>query len=135
MKPRRSDRFQLAVLVPGILAALALAALAFWLLQGAGQPLERRVPGTDHAPGSELGAGGNVVQAGKLLKGEGQPAQLPGSWPQFRGPNHDGLSAETGLLRTWPPSGPHELWAIDAGEGYAGVSVLNGRVYLMDYDR
>ena len=28
-----------------------------------------------------------------------------------------------------------ELWSLDVGDGYAGASVLNGRVYLMDYDR
>ena len=39
------------------------------------------------------------------------------------------------LARAWQPSEPRELWAIDVGEGYAGAAVLNGRVYLMDYDR
>ena len=29
-----------------------------------------------------------------------------GDWPQFRGPNRDNISTETGLLRTWPLKGP-----------------------------
>ncbi|MEI6500752.1 MAG: hypothetical protein WCP21_06965, partial [Armatimonadota bacterium] len=31
-------------------------------------------------------------------------------WPQFRGPNRDGKSAETGLLAQWPAEGPRLLW-------------------------
>jgi outer membrane protein assembly factor BamB len=94
-----------------------------------------RVPGTDQAPGSEGGTGANPVLAGKLLRGEGQPANLPGAWPQFRGPNRDAVSVETaGLARTWQQGQPRELWGVDVGDGYAGAVVQNGRVYLMDYD-
>jgi outer membrane protein assembly factor BamB len=39
------------------------------------------------------------------------------------------------LKRAWQASEPRELWAIDVGEGYAGAAILNGRVYVMDYDR
>src|SRR4051812_47288887 len=31
-------------------------------------------------------------------------------WPQWRGPNRDGVSTETGLLETWPEAGPKVLW-------------------------
>ncbi|HNS70734.1 MAG: PQQ-like beta-propeller repeat protein [Verrucomicrobia bacterium] len=98
--------------------------------------MAKRVPGTDHDPGSETGARANPVLAGKLLRSEGQPANLPGAWPQFRGPQRDAISAEAvSLERSWAPGQPRELWAIDVGEGYAGPVILNGRVYLMDYDR
>jgi len=30
-------------------------------------------------------------------------------WPQFRGPNRDGKSTETGLLKKWPEGGPKQL--------------------------
>ena len=88
------------------------------------------------APGSEPGGKANPVLAGKLIRSDGQPANLPGAWPQLRGPNRDGISPETvSLARAWQPGEPRELWAIDVGEGYAGAAVLNGRVYVMDYDR
>ena len=32
------------------------------------------------------------------------------NWPQFRGPNRDGISTESGLLRAWPEAGPEVLW-------------------------
>ena len=124
------------LLIPGALGLLALVAFALWFGRGSDKPLALRVPGTDQAPGSEGGASANPVLAGKLIRSDGQPANLPGAWPQFRGPNRDGISPETtSLARTWPPAQPRELWAIDVGEGYAGAAVLNGRVYLMDYDR
>jgi outer membrane protein assembly factor BamB len=125
------------LLVPVALGLLALLALTLWLRHGTDKPLALRVPGTDQAPGSESG-GTNPVLAGKLIARlfPDEPANLPGTWPQFRGPNRDGISPETvSLARAWQPSEPRELWAIDVGEGYAGVAVLDGRVYLMDYDR
>lgn len=123
-------------LVPGVLALVAALAFGFWLRVGPGTPLALRVPGTDHAPEALAGPGANPVLAGKIVRGDGQPAALPGAWPQFRGALLDNLNRETTpLLRTWPASGPRELWAVDLGEGYAGPAVLNGRVYLMDYDQ
>ncbi len=123
-------------LIPLLLGVASLVALAVWFAQGSGKPLAMRIPGTDQAPGSELGPHGNAVMAGKLLRAEGQPGNLPGSWPQFRGPNRDGISQEqTPLAREWLSSGPRELWGVDVGEGYAGAAVFNGRAYVMDYDQ
>lgn len=51
-------------------------------------------------------------------------------WPQWRGPNRDGHSAETGLLATWPAGGPPVVWkATGLGEGYSSMSVAGGRIY------
>jgi outer membrane protein assembly factor BamB len=57
---------------------------------------------------------------------------LADDWPQWRGPNRDGLSKETGLLKAWPKDGPKLLWQVkDLGSGYATPSVVGGRIYLM----
>jgi len=58
-------------------------------------------------------------------------ASATGEWPQWRGPNRDGISAETGLLKSWPAGGPKVLWRAPSGEGYSGISVANGRAYTM----
>jgi outer membrane protein assembly factor BamB len=53
-------------------------------------------------------------------------------WPQWRGPNRDATSKETGLLKTWPKDGPELLWTFDkAGSGYASFAVVGGKVYTM----
>ena len=53
-----------------------------------------------------------------------------GDWPQWRGPNRDGHSADTGLLKKWPEGGPKLLWkATGLGKAYAGVSVVGDRIF------
>jgi outer membrane protein assembly factor BamB len=53
-------------------------------------------------------------------------------WPQWRGPNRDGRSAERGLLKSWPKQGPPLAWrASGAGEGYSSFAVADGRVYTL----
>jgi outer membrane protein assembly factor BamB len=54
------------------------------------------------------------------------------SWPQWRGPNRDGISKETGLLKQWPTEGPALVWkASGAGGGYSSFSIANGRLFTM----
>ena len=54
-----------------------------------------------------------------------------GDWPQYRGPNRDGKSAETGLLQKWPKEGPNLLWSADRiGAGYSSPAIANGTIYI-----
>jgi outer membrane protein assembly factor BamB len=55
-------------------------------------------------------------------------------WPQFRGPDRNNISRETGLLRNWPAGGPKVLWETSVAQGYAGAAIKNGLVYINDYD-
>ncbi len=51
-------------------------------------------------------------------------------WPQFRGPNRDGISSETGLWNTIQSDDPKLVWMAEGvGNGYASVSVLKDRLY------
>ena len=55
-----------------------------------------------------------------------------GDWPQWRGPNRNGVSTETGILDEWPEGGPKLLWkATGVGEGFSSVIVVDGRLYTM----
>jgi outer membrane protein assembly factor BamB len=59
-------------------------------------------------------------------------AQTGANWPQWRGPNRDGISKETGLLKQWPEAGPPLAWkATGAGRGYSSFSISNGRLYTL----
>jgi len=59
---------------------------------------------------------------------------IAGDWPQFRGPNRDNISLETGLMKSWPAGGPKVLWKTTVCQGYAGAAIKDGRVYINDYD-
>lgn len=54
-------------------------------------------------------------------------------WPQFCGPTRNNISAETGLLRSWPAEGPDVLWSVDVTTGFAGPAIKGGKVYLLGY--
>ncbi len=53
-------------------------------------------------------------------------------WPQWRGPNRDGISNETGLLTEWPVDGPKLRWQVEGlGKGYASVAIADGRLFTL----
>ncbi len=53
-------------------------------------------------------------------------------WPQWRGPNRNAVSNESGLLTQWPEGGPKRLWTNDrCGLGYSGFAVVGERLYTM----
>ena len=51
-----------------------------------------------------------------------------GDWPQFLGPNRNGLSKETGLLKAWPASGLKMVWRVTGGAGMSGIAVSDGKL-------
>src|SRR5439155_12806240 len=53
-------------------------------------------------------------------------------WPQWRGPQRNGVSSETGLLQEWPKDGPALRWKVaDVGSGYSTPAVVGARLYLL----
>jgi outer membrane protein assembly factor BamB len=52
-------------------------------------------------------------------------------WPQWRGPDRNGISKETGWLEAWPAEGPKKLWEANVGIGFSSFSVFKGRLYTM----
>jgi outer membrane protein assembly factor BamB len=53
-------------------------------------------------------------------------------WPQWRGPQRDGISNETGLLKQWPAEGPKLLWQVkDLGQGYSTPAIVGERLYVI----
>jgi len=57
---------------------------------------------------------------------------LAADWPQWRGPQRDGISKETGLLQQWPKEGPKLVWQVkDIGFGYSTPAVVGDHLYLL----
>ena len=60
------------------------------------------------------------------------PAVQATDSPQWRGPDRNGSSPETGLLREWPKEGPKLSWKVThCGSGYSTPSVVGDRIYLL----
>jgi outer membrane protein assembly factor BamB len=72
-----------------------------------------------------------AVQLGFCFVGTGSGAD----WPQWLGPERDGVWRETGILEQFPPEGPRVLWRVQVHSGYSGPAVSGGRVYLMDWQQ
>ena len=61
-------------------------------------------------------------------------AEPSGDWPQFLGPARNGISAETGLLETFPAAGLKPAWSAEGGVGMAGVVISGGKAVTMIED-
>jgi outer membrane protein assembly factor BamB len=53
-------------------------------------------------------------------------------WPQWFGPNRDGVWRETGIIDRFPTNGPAVKWRTKIGAGYSGPAVSEGKVYITD---
>jgi outer membrane protein assembly factor BamB len=59
-------------------------------------------------------------------------ASFGADWPQYRGPQRNDISAETGLLKKWPDGGPRLLWTFkNAGIGNSGPAIVGDRLYTI----
>ncbi len=52
-------------------------------------------------------------------------------WPQWLGPQRDGISKETDWNPKWAKGGPKVLWSAQIGSGFSSVAVSAGRAYTM----
>jgi outer membrane protein assembly factor BamB len=145
---RGSINLLIAIGIPAAIAAAGTVAILSWMgTEAEVGDVEIRLPqpgppGTAMTPAGQPGpaavgtapaaAAGGVATPGSS---GGAVVALPGAWPRFRGANYDNISTETtSLARSWGPGGPKQLWSVQLGEGYAGPAVLNGRVYVLDFD-
>jgi outer membrane protein assembly factor BamB len=53
-------------------------------------------------------------------------------WPQWLGPQRDGIWREAGIVDKFPAKGLTAKWRTPLGAGYAGPAVADGKVYVMD---
>src|SRR5262245_61179213 len=60
-----------------------------------------------------------VVLAANHLK-SAEPAS---GWPQFLGPNRNGISSETKLIESFGPQGPKVVWRVPGGLGMSGIAL------------
>lgn len=76
-----------------------------------------------------MSVAGIICVAAVLSAGAGRADD----WPQWRGPDRNGISRETGWTANWPKGGPKVLWRAEVGAGYSSFAVADGRVYTMGH--
>jgi outer membrane protein assembly factor BamB len=66
-----------------------------------------------------------------ILAALAAPAVHAADWPQWRGPNRDGVSVETGLLKDWPKDGPKLAWKANIdGVGYGSPVIVGEKLFI-----
>ena len=70
--------------------------------------------------------------AGSILLLSWQPATSQ-DWPQWQGPERNGVWTESGILDVIPEAGLKPLWKAEIAGGYAGPAVADGKVFISDY--
>jgi outer membrane protein assembly factor BamB len=89
----------------------------------------------DEEEGRALPLLSKVMAEAAKNAGANKPAASPlgaDDWPQWRGPNRDGVCCETGLLESFPAGGLKVRWRAPAGWGFSSPVVAQGRVFLAD---
>ncbi|HLN19543.1 MAG TPA: PQQ-binding-like beta-propeller repeat protein [Bacteroidales bacterium] len=122
-------------LLTTIMAIVVFAiTLTWWLMQSGPFNLVARVPGMDNRPPVQVRSDSVVI--GEFYDSLSSLSYVEyGEWPRFRGSDFDNINKDTiEFSENWDSSGPEIMWKTSLGEGYAGPSVSNGRVYIMDYN-
>jgi outer membrane protein assembly factor BamB len=72
-----------------------------------------------------------LLPAGPARGADGLIASPERGWPQWRGPQRDGISPETGLLQTWPAEGPRLVWKRSGlGQGWSSPIIVDGKLFI-----
>jgi outer membrane protein assembly factor BamB len=50
-------------------------------------------------------------------------------WPQFLGPNRDGIVRDKGLNLDWKTKAPSTLWKVPIGNGFSSLSIVDNKIY------
>ena len=121
-------------IITGITAIVFTVAFSWWIFAVPSYTTPERIPGMDNRPPAKPMS--DIVNIGENFDSLGQMDKvLEGSWPHFRGTDFDNISKDqTPLAESWDTSGPLIIWKTTLGEGYSGPVVLNGRVYILDYN-
>ncbi len=57
----------------------------------------------------------------------------PKSWPNWMGPNHDGISHEKGWSSDWPEKGLPVDWTREIGIGFSSISIDSEHLFTMGH--
>lgn len=64
----------------------------------------------------------------------GKAWKVAASWPNWMGPNRDGISQETDWKTDWPEKGLPVLWSKEIGIGFSSIAIHGNRLFTMGHD-
>src|SRR5262245_14503908 len=67
-----------------------------------------------------------------VLSAVAVPSLMADDWPQWLGPQRDGVWREKGIVESFPKTGLPVRWRTPVGPGYSGPAVSEGKVFLLD---
>jgi len=126
--------FLLSKILVGAAAGLGVFAIVVWLGADPTAEWSARRPGAD-MEGASAPAETAAPIEGVLTQSSGVASTLPGAWPRFRNANLDNISTDSVPLAAAWNGAPPLVWSLEMGEGHAGAAIVDGRVYVLDYDR
>jgi outer membrane protein assembly factor BamB len=126
--------FKRGNIIIGITTVVFTVLFSWWIFAVPSYSNADRIPGMDNRP--PMKPISDSVDIGQYFDSLAQFDEMAeGSWPRFRGSDFDNINKDlTPLAESWDSTGPPVVWKIALGEGYSGPVVLNGRVYLLDYN-
>ncbi len=95
-----------------------------------GQVKELELVSLDAKPTAPVTGAATATDAANVK----QPTERGGAaWPQWRGPQRDGVSSETGWRKDWTEA-PRKLWSTQVGAGMSSPVVADGRLIAQGND-
>jgi outer membrane protein assembly factor BamB len=118
-----------------VLIAISIGLLSWWLIHDPVASFSKSVPGMDNRDSGKT-ISNESVRIGEAFSHFKELPDIPGTrWNRFRGPDYDNINKENiPLLDRFGKEGPKILWKKQLGDGHAAPAILNGKVYLLDYD-
>lgn len=58
------------------------------------------------------------------------PPTIAGNWPQFLGPQRNGVATDESSVKDWKKTPPERLWRLEIGSGFSSPIVKDSRIYL-----
>jgi len=104
------------------------------LLAMGGEDEEGKIANVEIVNLKQAAVGAPDAAPAALRASGGRPSSDISGWSQWRGPNRDGHSPDTGWNKDWSGDGPRSLWKAQVGVGMSSPVVASGRVLLHGND-
>lgn len=72
----------------------------------------------------------NLLLAGVSILANIAPIASAGSWPQFLGPQRNGIAVNESSIKDWKINPPKRLWRSNIGNGFSAPILQDSRIYL-----